>query len=212
MMFPWMRGEPELIEIPGPAHAWLLTRMFAVIVGEAFRTTIPPPLPKLGGPKSGLPFCRVNPLRTDFDPSPETNATTEPTRFPSTIVTSGPSLLVTVTALPRKFTVSWYVPGQTRTVSPAVAAAIAVEMVEKAGVGALQSVAVPCPSASTTRVVWATAVPGANARVAIASAEHLPQCVRGGSFIVTPLRRRLPLLRVSRLPSPIRPSTPCVGD
>ena len=59
------------------------------------------------------------------------------------IVDAAPSVLVTVIALPRKFMLSKYVPGETRTVSPLFADEIAPWIVET--------------SAGTLMVVWAEA-------------------------------------------------------
>src|SRR4029453_15396836 len=66
---------------------------------------------------------------TESRPSPDGKVTTAPARFPPMIVTSGPCSLSTVTAFPWKLMFSKYVPGATRTVSPALAKSIALWMV-----------------------------------------------------------------------------------
>ena len=68
----------------------------------------------------------TKPLRTVFAPSSLTHCTTWKLPVPSIVVTSGPSELRSVIALPRKLIASKYVPGATTISSMSTALSMAV--------------------------------------------------------------------------------------
>ena len=96
------------------------------IVGEEYWQMTPPPRywPP-GQSKVPQPFVIVKPSRIESRVSLLLKAMTDPDRFPSMTVTSGPSWLLRVIALPLKLMFSTYVPGLTMIVSPGDAASIA---------------------------------------------------------------------------------------
>src|SRR5688572_24650425 len=132
-----IRGERKCTWIPMPSQPLLPVITFDSMVGDAFEMAMPPPL-------KADPLVTVKPRSTAARPSPELKVTTVPPRAPSMIVTAGPPSLTTVTAFPRKFRRSGYVPGATATVSPFRVTLMAAWMVGW--------------SAGTRMVIWAVAV------------------------------------------------------
>ncbi|MDP9162252.1 MAG: hypothetical protein M3O09_18755 [Acidobacteriota bacterium] len=121
MKFPVISGEPKYEPTPPPKVCVLLLMMFCLIVGEENEMATPPPV---GGKKDPTPFVNVNPFNIDFLVSPEVNVAAGPILLASIIVTLGPLVLLTVIAFPLKLTFSSYVPGDTNTESPLLAALI----------------------------------------------------------------------------------------
>src|SRR5262245_41196447 len=98
MLFPWTKGEPNLMDIPTPVQAQLFLITLLWMDGDALLIRIPPPSPKPGVSKPERPFCRVKPLSTELNPSCVTKVATESCDPPSMIVTAGPCRLATVIA------------------------------------------------------------------------------------------------------------------
>src|ERR1700746_1229157 len=96
--------------------------MLFLIVGDAKAMKIPPP--SYCELKVADPFWRVKPFNTELDVSFEENVNTGAIPPPSIIVTLAPPELLRVIAFPEKLMFSLYVPGETRTVSPLLAALI----------------------------------------------------------------------------------------
>src|SRR5918994_14390 len=92
------------------------------MVGDEPSILTPPP--SRTWPEASPPWS-VKPRRIDARPSPDVNVTTGPARLPSMIVAWAPCSLSTVIAFPWKLMFSTYVPGATRTLSPAAATSIA---------------------------------------------------------------------------------------